>query len=785
MSRHVKTFADLTSADFSFAGGKGMMLAKMRQDGYPVPDGFVILSTATGSDNLDDDVWTEVVTHLNKIRNRYPQAKFAVRSSALSEDSSEASFAGEFDTVLNQSTDEEIKEAVQTVIHSVHHERVKTYSSIKGMGEYHQIAVVIQVMVPSQISGVLFTADPVTGSSASMIGNFVYGLGEQLVSGETDAYTFELTRIRKKYNGPNEMKKYASQLYDLAVKLEKQFGLPQDLEWAVANEKLYILQARPITTLSKGNLDSYDINYSLSGDYLWTNANVGEAVPDVVTPFTWSILQYLDKEISVVPGYYLMSGNICGRIYTNISRRLSVFSAFGINPKFALSLIGDVFGNIPQEMELPIYPFTRWELLKLMVPKVKHYLKEVQIASKSIKKQISDTPQWCQNMKKQILAATTTAELKNIWDDELHPYHRKAWLTLLSGGTKAVLAMRLKKKLAKMVGEEDANALLSNLRGKGELASLGPILGISKVLAGEMSKEEYAFQYGHRSPYEFELSIADPAENSDWLEGQIKDFHQSNINVMELLTTQEARSKAAFVRFEQKYPLKKRWLKEQLNLAAEGAQLRETVRSEFVRVHRVLRTFMLQAGEVTGIKEDIFFLYLPEIEGLLSGEENITKFIPKRKETYAKFKSLPPFPAIIRGRFDPFTWVNDPKRRGDIYDPTIPYTETDTEELKGFAGAAGRIEGIVRVLRSPDQGKELKVGEILVASSTNVGWTPLFPKAAAIITDVGAPLSHAAIVARELGIPAVVGCGNATTRLRTGDRVIVDGGQGLVHIIEK
>jgi pyruvate,water dikinase len=96
----------------------------------------------------------------------------------------------------------------------------------------------------------------------------------------------------------------------------------------------------------------------------------------------------------------------------------------------------------------------------------------------------------------------------------------------------------------------------------------------------------------------------------------------------------------------------------------------------------------------------------------------------------------------------------------------------------------GRIEGLVRRLNAPEEGGQLQQGEILVTEQTNVGWTLLFPRAAAIVTDVGAPLSHAAIVARELGIPAVVGCGNATMRLRTGDRVRVDGGRGIVEILE-
>ncbi|NRV86114.1 phosphoenolpyruvate synthase/pyruvate phosphate dikinase [Clostridium beijerinckii] len=168
---------------------------------------------------------------------------------------------------------------------------------------------------------------------------------------------------------------------------------------------------------------------------------------------------------------------------------------------------------------------------------------------------------------------------------------------------------------------------------------------------------------------------------------------------------------------------------------------------------------------------------------MLSGNDLALNHIAVRKENYKKYKSLPPLPSIIRGRFDPFKWVKNSNRRVDYYDESMPITTQDSETLKGFAGASGKIEGVVRILTNPEEGENLKKGEILVASTTNVGWTPLFPKASAIITDIGAPLSHAAIVARELGIPAVVGCGIATTKLKTGDKVIVDGGHGVVHIL--
>jgi phosphoenolpyruvate synthase/pyruvate phosphate dikinase len=141
----------------------------------------------------------------------------------------------------------------------------------------------------------------------------------------------------------------------------------------------------------------------------------------------------------------------------------------------------------------------------------------------------------------------------------------------------------------------------------------------------------------------------------------------------------------------------------------------------------------------------------------------------------------------IRGRFDPFQWAADPNRRRDVFDvhmPISPPAPSVDNVIKGQPGSAGRVEGIVQRVDSPDQGDRLQPGEILVASTTNVGWTPLFPRAAAVVTDIGGSLSHAAIVARELGIPAVVGCGDATIRLKTGDRVLVDGRRGVVEILE-
>jgi pyruvate,water dikinase len=174
--------------------------------------------------------------------------------------------------------------------------------------------------------------------------------------------------------------------------------------------------------------------------------------------------------------------------------------------------------------------------------------------------------------------------------------------------------------------------------------------------------------------------------------------------------------------------------------------------------------------------------------------------IDSRRRVHAGYATLPPLPGLIRGRFDPVAWAADPDDRVDPHgstastsvggsgadDVTAPRPSAgsvETETVTGFAGSAGVVEGTARVILAAADGARLRPGEVLVTNVTNVGWTPLFPRAAAVVTNVGAPLSHAAIVARELGIPAVVGCGTATEVIRDGDRVRVDGSAGVVQVL--
>jgi pyruvate,water dikinase len=189
-----------------------------------------------------------------------------------------------------------------------------------------------------------------------------------------------------------------------------------------------------------------------------------------------------------------------------------------------------------------------------------------------------------------------------------------------------------------------------------------------------------------------------------------------------------------------------------------------------------------RAAELTAHGDALFFLELPETFDLLRGDPAPLAQVPARRAIYDTYRALPPYPALIRGRFDPVRWAADPNRRSDYYDERAKPAKPD-DTITGFPGAAGVVEGTARVLRTPEDAAQLRDGEILVTTVTNIGWTPVFPRAAAVVTDVGAPLSHAAIVARELGTPAVVGCGNATMLLNSGDRVRVDGSNGTVEVL--
>ena len=526
-------------------------------------------------------------------------------------------------------------------------------------------------------------------------------------------------------------------------------------------------------------------NDSLKGVFLWSNVNVSEAVPDIMTPSTWSLWWIYHYEASPFefPGDFPFCGNICGRPYLNLSLITSLYRAIGKDVRKELQ--GDMVGSAPPEMDIPIIPFSPLLVIWKAFPGI---LKAQRNAVRDVEKLpgfLNAMPGWCQTIHGKITYCPDESSLLWLWKKSLRPNIVKACSLLRSVTLKlADPATKLRLDLSTLIGETDADAIMSNLSGtSGDLASLGPLLGLAKVRDGKMSDEAYMERYGHRGPHEMELFAHGSDDDPTWFEKRLAEFNQSAVDVDALLARQRAESLSAFQRFEVRYPKKVTAVRRELEMVAEAARNREAVRSEVTRIARVVRFFLLRVGEITGLGDGIFFLALDEMTELLAGDGTVATRIPARRDTYQRYCALPPYPPIIIGHFDPLAWVADPERRSDYFDARQAKTTVIATTITGFAGAAGIVEGRVRRLEKPEDANQLQPGEILVAFTTNVGWTLIFPRAAAVVTDVGAPLSHAAIVARELGIPAVVGCGNATMLLKTGDRVRVDGGNGIVTIL--
>jgi len=526
-------------------------------------------------------------------------------------------------------------------------------------------------------------------------------------------------------------------------------------------------------------------NDSLLGDFLWSSVNVSEAVPDVMTPSTWSLWWIFHYETNPIefPGNYPFCGNIGGRPYFNLSLLFSVYQAIGQDARKEMR--GDMIGSAPAEIDIPTLPFSAFLVYRTVLPgtfKARWLMSRCQ---KSMPQFLEVTPAWCRATRNEIASWTTPQSLLMGWREMLKPAIVRAcqMLRTVTAGL-AEPATRLRQDLSTFVGSTDANTILSNLSGaSGDLASLGPLLGLAQTAEGGLSRETYLERYGHRGPHEMELFAPGADDDPSWFEKQLAQFTPMPVNVESLLASQRAEQAAAWARFESRFPGKVSATRRRLEKVTAAAKNREAVRSEVTRITRLIRSFLLCAGEVAGLGDDIFFLSLDEMSEMLAGDKSSVTYIPARREAYRQYSTLPPYPAIIIGRFDPSAWAADPNRRSDIFDSRQPKPVPATAAITGFAGAAGIVEGTVRRLDKPEDGSQLQQGEILMTVTTNVGWTPLFPRLAAIVTDVGAPLSHAAIVAREMGIPAVVGCGNATMLLKTGDRVRVDGSNGKVTIL--
>ena len=836
-------------------GGKGESLVRLTEAGFNVPDGFCLTTDAYAAfvaANGLGPVITQLMRRLdhrdtaaaervsgiittgfeagdlpssvvNQIREGYAAlgyGRVAVRSSATAEDLPTGSFAGQQESFLDIGDAASLVEAVRRCWASAWSARALVYRARQGFAAADvAVAVVVQRMVNAQASGVMFTVDPVSGLDSAITINSAWGLGEAVVGGDVTPDTVVIDRrtgrVTKQRTGaktvmtvrstggtalapvPEALRHRASlpkaqalRLARLGRRIEALFQQPVDIEWCRTDEELFILQARPVTTGRRAD----PWNDSYRGDFLWTNTNVGEAIPDVMTPATWSMVQvFLNDAMataSIPP--YVGYGRIGGHIYLNVSVMKTLSGIVGVNERNFRTLTEEVFGHLPDDVEIPPVQASWAKVMRSVVPVALHVLSEAQRDVRKLDGYLAAHPALCLRRRQQIGEVDDPEVLARLWSSTLEPeFHRVS--KMLSAATRSSGAsfVTTRKRLQEMVGPAGANAVTADLgSGADRLASLDLLKGLDQLDAGSIDEPEFNERYGHRGPHEFEISLPRSGEDPGWLASQ-RAQRSPEISA-ELAVKQRKQAQIrelAWIRLGHRFPLQAWLVRRQVEQWGRIARHRELARSEVIRYFWVLRAFALRAGELTGLGEDIFFLDLDEILEALAGDVLDPDEIADRRRVHAGYAALPPLPGLIRGRFDPAAWAVDPDDRIDprSASPSTAAAESGADDIAatvtGFPGSAGVVEGTARVILAAADGARLRPGEVLVTNVTNVGWTPLFPRAAAVVTNVGAPLSHAAIVARELGIPAVVGCGTATEVIRDGDRVRVDGSAGVVQVL--
>jgi len=719
---HTRRLRDLERSDAAAAGHKAANLGALARLGLPVPPGVVIPATET------DEGLAAAVAEALSILGDVP---VAVRSSALAEDLEGASFAGQYETLLDVRGAAAVVDAVRRVRAGANDVRVAAYRSAHGPTGLSGIAVLVMPMVESEASGVAFTAHPLTGVREETVVSATKGLGEQLVGGEATGEQWIVRDGRPSRDRRASVEvldgQQALAVAELARRVEKHFGgVPQDIEWAFAKGELYLLQARPMTALP----DPVGWEAPLPGG--WTrNFRLGEWLPEPVTPLsaTW-LLPCLEESFAAAQRVSLG---------TEPPRPLHVL----VNGWYFYNPLGS--GNALQLLGLLRRPRYLWGFLLMnRKPEVLHHL---------------------------VIEPETVR-----WRQDILPRYRE----IVESGLQEV----------ETADEVALSAMLDQIAGvAGEyLSSMTFVAGhawkMESVLADFYGRNLHPTLGGSHQP--LVAGLVEPGPPKPWA---IQSFDWFRPTAGELDSTEtvsthnrssliEARERAERECRDALSPRLRTRFDVILELAQHYALLREEQVSELTLGWPLARRALRRLGEscvhrsVIDRAEDVFFLERSEIEG----NESRISSVAERREVWARNRRLAP-PLVI-GKLP--TMMT--KQQADAVAKMRAPAEAQEGMLEGMPASAGRATGVARVLLDLADADRLAPGEILVTTATTPAWTPLFGRAAAVATDGGSLVAHASLVAREYGIPAVVALGDATSQVRDGQRITVDGNTGLLEI---
>ncbi|SED68276.1 pyruvate, water dikinase [Rhizobiales bacterium GAS191] len=824
----VLPFTTPSATDKARTGGKGASLAISTIAGLPVPQGFVVTADAYRTfaaglspiDLLEDatiemtEEWAarrrqEITGHalprqiseaIAKEVAKFPSVtRFAVRSSGTMEDLAEAAFAGQHDTYLGLSGPDAIIDGVLRCFASLWTGRAVAYRARHGFAQSDAaMAVVVQIMVDAEAAGVAFTVDPVGGRMDRVLIEAAWGLGETVVSGESETDQFIIDKnssslvgsrighkphaLRLARNGTDKIETGAdadrpsltpdqiTQITKLALGIEARTGFPQDIEWAIADGKVYLLQARPVTSIPER----------------WTRDESAERFPNPVTPLTWDMVEV---------GFH-----------DALSHSFEIMGLPPFDGKWFAVFDGYVYGNqnaVETYMGRPP-----------MLPKS---LDELRMAIPTIRAKFAwvlDLPgQWMLDLDSYLLSIgalsarnLASEPLEQVWrhvaavNDLGRKYFRS---NIAISITQSLLNKALHYGVTLVLGHEKAPTILDDLLGCVETKT-ATINREIKYLSDLAKRDEQLRRWflNRRSGEAISLDHAPPAfgrafrkfltdhghreldfdpYRSNWLDSPEKVFDtiglalraEGDEDPKEREMSSRRRAREAEETLMANLPEDLRFFfHELIRLALTYTSLDDLEHYQTSRLTIPMRAGLREIGQ--------------RMRGYGVVQDEMDVFFAKM-ETLARACTTPLIDCLTALR-DEIAAKKTAYLKACASDPAWNLGEVDAVVneggLKGIPGSPGVAVGPVRIVRSTDDFASFPTGAILVARTTNPAWTPLFHAAKGVIVESGGPLSHGAVTAREMRIPAVMAVRSVLVKLRDGDVVRVDGRNGTVEILQ-
>jgi rifampicin phosphotransferase len=819
-SPFVGRLAGFSAGDIVVAGGKGANLGELIRNGFPVPDGFVITTQAyaalldstplgaklaellqSGADGASiraEFAATAVPPEIRAaVADAYAQLgskPVAVRSSATAEDLPGAAFAGQQDTYLNVVGEDAVIKAVTDCWASLWTDRAIAYRQPQGIDAHEvAIAVVVQEMVPAEIAGVMFSANPVTGARDEIVVDASSGLGEAVVSGlvTPDHYVLDgAGRLMAYVPGRREVVIHAyddggtgedqgtadlepslspaqlAELAWLARQSSELFGRPQDMEWGVAAGRVYILQSRPMTALPPQPLKLNRFQKLMGPFFL-----------EMFTqrPYPLDVSGWMDRGIgAMLRG---MAGSV-GVRFPTIEQLLPEEDGVVVRlvPPIPRPTLRTLLAPLSIALRVQRFKPEKWT----EDGRFAAFLAEVE----QLNARNPEPLRW-----QEVIRLAEDAFAAIHWITELRaaylpgafiPQGKLRLLLLLLGKPRLAAALIAGAETRTSQANRGLEQLAEGVRTNADLSAafneLAPADLLVRLLEPEFAGfradfDAFVAEYGHRETISVVLSSAPtwsaaPDVVLSLVKAMLGERHQGADQTGQALRELE---RHPALRFE---PLRRQVLSA-VTSSKTGTAFREDSHFYATKLLPPLRRALLELGQrlaTAGVLEDadqVHHLRFNELQAMTmydgalpaAERERYRRVVLAREAKRRELDGIPllPMDALFPGR----------RRHGNAL-------------VSGTAASAGQAAGRVRVIRSPADFGTLASGEILVCPYTNPSWTPLFQRAAAVVVDAGGLGSHAAIVAREYGIPAVMGTGTGTNVLQDGQQVLVDGSAGLV-----